>query len=76
MTTVEGGMVSTTDRELYDIMRMKRSHGLARESSRYQEYASQYPDIIPSFLFMTDGYNFRNSDIGAVPRSFSVRKIR
>ena len=66
MTTVEGGMVSTTDRELYDIMRMKRSHGLARESSRYQEYASQYPDIIPSFLFMTDGYNFRNSDIGAV----------
>ncbi len=66
MTTVEGGMVSTNDPELYDIMRMKRSHGLARESSKYEEYAKQNPDIIPSFLFMTDGYNFRNNDIGAV----------
>lgn len=66
MTTIEGGMVSTNDPELYDIMRIKRSHGLARESIYYDEYKKKYPDIIPSFLFVSDGYNFRNTDLGAV----------
>lgn len=66
MTTVEGGMVNTNDKELYELMRMKRSHGLARESGNLKKYADQYPDIHPQFLFMTDGYNFRSSDINAV----------
>ena len=66
MTTVEGGMVNTNDQDLYELMRMKRSHGLARESGNLKKYADQYPDIHPQFLFMTDGYNFRSSDINAV----------
>jgi CDP-6-deoxy-D-xylo-4-hexulose-3-dehydrase len=66
MTTVEGGMVSTNNYELYDLMRMKRSHGLARESTRYREYSEQYPDISNQFLFITDGYNFRNHELCAV----------
>lgn len=66
MTTVEGGMVSTNDKELYDLMKMKRSHGMARESEHYDEYASQYPDVSRLFLFMTDGYNFRNHEMCAV----------
>jgi CDP-6-deoxy-D-xylo-4-hexulose-3-dehydrase len=66
MTTVEGGMVNTNDTELYELMRMKRSHGLARESGNLKKYADQYPEIHPQFLFMTDGYNFRSSEINAV----------
>jgi CDP-6-deoxy-D-xylo-4-hexulose-3-dehydrase len=66
MTTVEGGMVNTNDTELYELMRMKRSHGLARESGNLKKYADQYPEIHPQFLFMTDGYNFRSSDLNAV----------
>ncbi|NBO22099.1 DegT/DnrJ/EryC1/StrS aminotransferase family protein, partial [bacterium] len=66
MTTIEGGMVSTNDRELYDLMKMKRSHGLARESINFDEYAAKYPHIQKSFLFITDGYNFRNHEICAV----------
>jgi len=66
MTTVEGGMVSTNNSDLYELMRMKRSHGLARESGNLEKYASQYPEIHPQFLFMTDGYNFRSSDLNAV----------
>jgi len=66
MTTVEGGMVSTNNTELYDLMRMKRSHGLARESTKFREYAEENRGIHPQFLFMTDGYNFRNTDISAV----------
>jgi CDP-6-deoxy-D-xylo-4-hexulose-3-dehydrase len=32
MTTIEGGMVCTNDENLYEILRMLRSHGLVRES--------------------------------------------
>jgi CDP-6-deoxy-D-xylo-4-hexulose-3-dehydrase len=66
MTTIEGGMVNTNDSELYELMRMKRSHGLARESGNFKKYIEQYPDISPQFLFMTDGYNFRSTEINAV----------
>lgn len=66
MSTIEGGMVSTNDGDLYDLMKMKRSHGMARESLKYNEYAQKYPEIDKQFLFITDGYNFRNHEICAV----------
>jgi len=68
ITTIEGGFISTNDTELYELMRMKRSHGLAREASpeTYKKYQELYPDIIPTFLFVTDGYNFRNDELSAV----------
>lgn len=68
MTTVEGGMVSTNDIRLYNLMKLKRSHGMAREAmpEMFDLYKIQNPDIDPTFLFMTDGYNFRNHEICAV----------
>lgn len=66
ISTIEGGMVSTNNYELYDLMRLKRSHGLARESEKFDFYAKEYPNISKQFLFVTDGYNFRNTEIGAV----------
>jgi CDP-6-deoxy-D-xylo-4-hexulose-3-dehydrase len=68
MTTIEGGFVSTNDKALYELMRMKRSHGMAREMSPdyYKEAAAKFPDIDSRFLFLTDGHNFRNTELGAV----------
>lgn len=68
MTTIEGGMISTNNKELYELMRLKRSHGLAREMSptEFNKAKQEYPDIDPRFLFMSDGYNFRNTELGAV----------
>ena len=66
MSTIEGGMISTNNTELYDLMKLKRSHGLARVSDNFDEYAKKHPDIQKSFLFVTDGYNFRNTELGAV----------
>ncbi|MDO8609180.1 MAG: DegT/DnrJ/EryC1/StrS aminotransferase family protein [bacterium] len=68
MTCVEGGMVCTNDFEMYDILLSKRSHGMARECvpESFKKYAEQYPDIDPRFLFITDGFNFRNNEIFAV----------
>jgi CDP-6-deoxy-D-xylo-4-hexulose-3-dehydrase len=66
MTSIEGGMVSTCNAELYDLMKMKRSHGMARHSAKFAEYTAQHPEIDASFLFVTDGYNFRNTELAAV----------
>jgi CDP-4-dehydro-6-deoxyglucose reductase, E1 len=66
MTTVEGGMISTYDTGLYDLLRIKRSHGLARESVFFNNYVLEYTKINPEFLFLTDGFNFRNTEFAAV----------
>jgi CDP-6-deoxy-D-xylo-4-hexulose-3-dehydrase len=66
MSTIEGGMISTSNKGLYDILRMKRSHGMSRVSTIPDAYAAAYPEIDPQFLFVTSGYNFRNTELGAV----------
>lgn len=66
MSTIEGGMISTNNFDLYNLMRMKRSHGMSRVSINPDQYADVYPDIDSQFLFVTAGYNFRNTELGAV----------
>jgi len=66
MSTIEGGMICTNDHRIYDMMRLKRSHGLARESDNRDVYYETYSDLNKEFLFVTDGYNFRNHELGAV----------
>ena len=68
MTTVEGGMICTNDEEFYKLNVLKRSHGLARElPEKYQPAIREaHPDIDFQFLFLTDGFNFRNTEFNAV----------
>jgi CDP-6-deoxy-D-xylo-4-hexulose-3-dehydrase len=58
-------------------MRMKRSHGMAREASKevFEVYRKQNPNIDPAFLFMTDGYNFRNHEVCAVLGLSQIKKL-
>ncbi len=69
MTTIEGGMVCTNDEEIYQIIRMLRSHGMVRESTSEkikQQYVSAHADLNPDFIFAFPAYNVRNTEIGAV----------
>lgn len=75
MTSIEGGMVSTNNSDLYDLMKLKRSHGMARHSAKFQDYQLQSPDIDPAFLFVTDGYNFRNTEISAVLGMSQLKRL-
>lgn len=65
-STVEGGMVSTDDKELHEIMFMLRSHGWINglESEARTKYLNRYgiTDIGTGFVFIYAGYNFRLSD--------------
>jgi len=66
MSTIEGGMVCTRNHELYTRMKLKRSHGMTRVLDNPQVFNDLFPDIDPQFLFVTAGYNFRNTELGAV----------
>ena len=61
-------MICTANEELRNLFLLKRSHGLARElPTKYHEhYKKKYPEIDFNFLFLTNGYNFRNTEFNAV----------
>ena len=68
MSTIEGGMICTNDKKIYEIARMLRSHGMARESgnkSFESKIIKKYPKLSPKFIFLYPAYNFRNTEIGA-----------
>ena len=77
MTTVEGGMICTNDTDLYKLLLLKRSHGMARElpSNLHDNYKEQYKDIDFNFLFLTDGFNFRNTELHALIGIAQLKKI-
>ena len=68
MTSIEGGVICTDDYELYKLILLKRSHGLARElpEEEFQKFSKKYPDIDKRFLFLTHGYNLRPTELNAV----------
>jgi CDP-6-deoxy-D-xylo-4-hexulose-3-dehydrase len=69
MSTIEGGMVCTDDPDLYEMIRMYRSHGLVRESRSAelrQSYQARHPDLNPEFIFAFPAYNVRSTEINAI----------
>lgn len=69
MSTIEGGMVCTNDKEIYEFLIMSRAHGMLRESQDLNiqnSYKEEYPDLNPLFIFPIKGFNLRNNEIGAI----------
>ena len=69
MSTIEGGMVCTDNEDIYQMLRMFRSHGMVREATDEtlrSQYATTHPDLNPDFIFVYPAFNVRNTEIGAV----------
>ena len=69
MSTIEGGMICTNDKKIFQIVRMLRSHGMAREigdTRLEKKIIKKFPKLSPKFIFLHPAYNFRNNEIGAV----------
>ncbi len=69
MSTIEGGMICTSDKKIYHIAKMLRSHGMAREIDDKKievKIIKKYPELSPKFIFLHPAYNVRNNEIGAV----------
>lgn len=68
MTTIEGGMICTNDKKIYEISKILRSHGMVRESNNKnfeKKMIKKYYDLSPKFIFLYPTLNFRNTEIGA-----------
>ena len=69
MSTIEGGMICTNNKKIYELARIFRSHGMAREAKNLKfekQMIKKYPKLSPQFIFLHPTFNFRNNEIGAV----------
>lgn len=78
MSTIEGGMCCTDDDEIYELCRMYRSHGMAREVDNADlrtAIARENPLVSPDFTFMMPSLNFRNTEIGGVLGRSQLKRL-
>ena len=69
LSTIEGGMVNTDDKELYEMLLMLRSHGwakdLSKESYKQKMNSHDIDDFHSPFAFFVPGFNLRSTDLQA-----------
>lgn len=69
ISTIEGGMVSTDNPKLYNLLLMLRSHGWSKDlnSEEHQNLVQQYAidDFHSPFVFYVPGFNLRSTDLNA-----------
>jgi len=69
MSTIEGGMVSTSDPDLHETLLMLRSHGwgkdLGRESQARLMARHRVDDFHQPFVFYEAGFNLRSTELNA-----------
>lgn len=56
ITTGEGGIVTTSNREIFNKLQLLRNHGIKRKKNTQKKYYWSYDVLIP-------GYNYRLSDL-------------
>jgi CDP-6-deoxy-D-xylo-4-hexulose-3-dehydrase len=78
LSTIEGGMVCTDDADLYEAVRMMRSHGMVRELSTDDgkaDFAKKFPDLNPEFIFAFPAYNVRSTELNAIIGRSQLRRL-
>jgi CDP-6-deoxy-D-xylo-4-hexulose-3-dehydrase len=77
MTTIEGGMICTNNLKFYNLCKMKRSHGFARDLDKkyHQKITKQYSNIDFNYLFLTDGFNLRSTNLNAFLGINQLKKL-
>jgi CDP-6-deoxy-D-xylo-4-hexulose-3-dehydrase len=63
ISTIEGGMVVSTDHDRLETAKPIRAHGWIREMDKSDEIASEYSDFDERFLFIESGLNVRPTDL-------------
>ena len=79
ISTIEGGMVSTDDEEIYNLLLSIRSHGWDRDFSeeRQSEIRKKYnvSDFRALYTFYYPGFNLRSTDLQAFIGLSQIKKI-
>ncbi|MCK4553274.1 GDP-mannose 4,6-dehydratase [Candidatus Pacearchaeota archaeon] len=72
MTTIEGGMITTDDFELYDLLKSMRSHGWVKGTEREGKYTNIKNE---NFVFDVMGYNLRSTNLNAAIGLSQLKKL-
>ena len=80
MSTIEGGMVSTDDHDLFNLMLSLRSHGWLRDNddTYKQKMLDKYgmnDTFLENYFFVHPGLNIRNTDLNAFLGLKQMKKI-
>ena len=76
MTTIEGGMICTNNKKIYELSKIFRSHGMVREAKnkKYEKkLINKYKDLSPQFIFLYSTLNFRSNEIAA---TFGINQLK
>ena len=69
ISTIEGGMISTSDQEINELLILKRAHGWVRDlpGPAQEKYTKEFDtsDFESLYSFYTTGYNVRSNDVSA-----------
>ncbi|HXQ68607.1 MAG TPA: DegT/DnrJ/EryC1/StrS family aminotransferase [Alphaproteobacteria bacterium] len=76
ISTVEGGVVTTDERELFELCRAMRAHGWIRDlpadSELYEKHADDFHE---AYRFILPGYNVRPTEIGGAVGIEQLKKL-
>ncbi len=76
MSTMEGGMITTDDEEIYHILLSIRAHGWTRDLPKQNKLTKKSDDdFMESFRFVLPGYNFRPLEFSGSLGSVQLTKL-
>ena len=79
MSTIEGGMICTNDKDVYDMLKQLRSHGWDRDldSDRQKELRDKWSvdDFSALYKFYVPGFNVRSTDLQAFIGLGQLQKV-
>ena len=75
MSTIEGGIVTTNNKDIDSMLRSNKSHGWARHLNQTSEVFEKYKDFDRGFLFPNTGYNLRITEPQAAIGIEQIKKI-
>jgi CDP-6-deoxy-D-xylo-4-hexulose-3-dehydrase len=75
ISTIEGGLVLTDDKELYNLILSLRSHGWTRDIQDKNFYLKKFQKKYEDYCFVLPGYNLRPTNISAAVGLEQLKKL-
>jgi CDP-6-deoxy-D-xylo-4-hexulose-3-dehydrase len=75
ITTMEGGMMVTNNKEIYELGKAIRAFGWVRDLADKTQYKRKYAPIDSRFLFINTGYNLRPTEVQGAFGMHQIKKL-
>lgn len=75
ITSLEGGICCTNNKNIIENLRIQRAHGWSRETENKEYYIKKYPKLDPRFIFVDLGFNLRPTELQGAIASIQLKKL-